>query len=159
MKLIFCGWILQSTGETITWKAEGVEGGSDDDEQSNVITFWGRSLKQVVSFSAKIGWHHQLPHRVTSTLVTPLFTISTNRREKVGLLSGRRETLCVSVNHRLLSGVSGTHKVGATLGPRKFWVEQQLMCMEIFYYPRSSVVIVLVASVCVSVYVSKALPY
>jgi len=43
----------------ITWK--GGEGGSGDDD-------WKKSSL----FEHDNRWHHQLPHRVTPTLVTPL---------------------------------------------------------------------------------------
>ena len=48
----------------------------DELKRSSIITFQRAMTKKKQKgrqfFKEKIGWHHQLPPRVTSTLVTPL---------------------------------------------------------------------------------------
>ena len=47
----------------------------DELKRSSIITFqraMTKKTKRSSVFKEKIGWHHQLPPRVTSTLVTPL---------------------------------------------------------------------------------------
>jgi len=63
-KNFFADEITKNTGEIITWKLERV----------GVVTILLRMItKKDRHFSEeKIGRHHELPHRVTPTLVTPL---------------------------------------------------------------------------------------
>ena len=80
----FCGWNYKNTGETIAWK--GGEGASGDGSIGrSLYHFWGRwPKKDHHLFIWRKEWHHQLPHRVTPTLVTPLkATTAPVKRERL----------------------------------------------------------------------------
>jgi len=90
MKLLFCGWIYKEHWTNDVGRGEG---GSGDETVSKMVISFQRTMTQNGRhfFEEKIGWHHQLPHRVTPTLVTPLIDWS---EFFAGALSSEHKTHC-----------------------------------------------------------------
>jgi len=74
------GWHLDESVHFCDWICDHLKDGAERvgvvtmAKRSSLLNFWGRWLNRRSSlfWRKKVGWHHQLPHRVTPTLVTPL---------------------------------------------------------------------------------------
>jgi len=105
----FCGWILQRAVEKGSLEGEEMVTGDDDDDE-----------KRSSLFKEKIGWHNQLPHWVTATLVTALqihkFPYNKQRFELLSSRNNSAPAITVGVGgvqtpQKIQVGVSDTPKM------------------------------------------------